>query len=174
MLNGKHAINATVIEALSTKPQFKLIANLPYHVASPLIANLVIDHPDMSLAIVMVQKEVADRLAAPPGGKDYGPLGIMVQAMCHVQRIDRLPPGCFWPPPGIESAVVRITRRGTPLTDDPKALSALLQKLFTQRRKQLGTILGRDRTLPEGIEPTQRPEQLSVEQLMRLSGWFKE
>lgn len=185
ILQGKHTINPKAIELLeqlglqqgglcedATISSYKLIANLPYHVASPLIANLVADHPAMTGAVVMVQKEVALRLKAPPGGKDYGALGILVQAMCHVKVVATLPPGCFWPPPSIDSMVIWLERREEPLTDDPHLLSALLQKVFQQRRKQLGKILGRDRAFPEGIDPSQRPEQLTVEQFVTLSRWF--
>ncbi|MCX5658645.1 MAG: 16S rRNA (adenine(1518)-N(6)/adenine(1519)-N(6))-dimethyltransferase RsmA [Planctomycetota bacterium] len=180
VLEGKHTINPRVIEALrragpasgSTPPAlppFKLIANLPYHVASPLLANLVTDHPAMILAVVMIQREVADRLTAPPGGKDYGPLGVLMQAMCEVDRVATLSPGCFWPQPTIDSAVVRLRRRAAPLTDDPARLAATLHLVFGQRRKQLGAILGRATPLPPGIDPTWRAERLSVEQLVELS-----
>lgn len=168
ILAGKHALAPAAIDAVGAGP-FKLIANLPYQIASPLLANLVQDHPDMTDAVVMIQKEVADRLASPPGSKAYGALGILVQAMCEVTRVGVLAPGCFWPAPKVASAVVHLKRRATPLTDDPKALSALLQKLFTQRRKQLGKILGRDTKLPDGVTGSMRPEMLSVEQLVELA-----
>lgn len=148
---------------------FKLIANLPYNVASPLIANLVLDHPEMSLAVVMIQREVADRLTAPPGGKDYGPLGVLVQAACEVERVAVLTPGCFWPAPKVDSAVVRLRRREKPLTADLPALSRILHTLFSKRRKQIGAILGRATPLPAGIDPRARPEQLTVGQLIALA-----
>lgn len=187
-LDGKHHLNPDVLRALAAQgpsaaaaststeppqprdlPPFKLVANLPYHIASPLLANLAIDYPTMSLAIVMVQDEVGDRLAAEPGGKDFGPLSVIVQAMCIVDRVTTLGPSCFWPQPGVDSVVLRVRRRPVPLTDDPRALSTMLQKVFGQRRKQLGSVLGRATELPPGIDPTARPEQLSVEQLVLLS-----
>ncbi len=171
VLADKHTLAPAVVAALGNEP-FKLIANLPYHVASPLLANLLLDHPTMQRAVVMVQREVADRLAAPPGGKDYGPLGILAQAMCQVQRIATLTPGCFWPPPSISSAVVLLERRATPLPSDPHAFAAFLQRVFQQRRKQLGTLLGRHRPFPPGIDPAQRPEQLALEQLLLLADWY--
>ncbi|MEM1099888.1 MAG: 16S rRNA (adenine(1518)-N(6)/adenine(1519)-N(6))-dimethyltransferase RsmA, partial [Planctomycetota bacterium] len=149
VLAGKHTINPAVIEPVmqrvtaSGASGFKLIANLPYNVASPLLANLVVDHLAMSDAVVMIQKEVADRLTAEPGNKLYGPLGILIQALCAVRTVGTLAPGCFWPAPKVASAVVHLKRRATPMTDDPAALSAMLQTLFTKRRKQLGSILGR-------------------------------
>ncbi len=172
VLASKHQLNPRVITALkSARPgsSFKLIANLPYNVASPLLANLVVDHPEMSLAVVMVQREVADRLAAPPGGKEFGPLGILVQAMCGVELLTTLSPSCFWPAPKVDSAVVRLIRRTQPLTHDPRKLSDLVHRLFQKRRKQIGSILGRSTPLPPGIDPQSRPEQLTLAQLAQLA-----
>lgn len=171
VLAGKHELNPAVVSRLNPQAQnpFMLVANLPYNIASPLIATLVMDHPAMTRGIVMVQREVADRLTAGPGGKEYGPLGILVQAMAELELVTILSPHCFWPAPQVESAVVKLTRRDRPLTDDPHRLAGLLHKLFSKRRKQIGTILGRDTPLPPGIEPTARPEQLSIEQLIVLA-----
>ncbi len=174
VLAGKHQINPavwTAMTALADAPHapFKLIANLPYNVASPLLANLVVDHPAMTLGVVMIQREVADRLTADPGGKEYGPLGVIIQALCEVQRVTILPPSCFWPQPKVDSAVVLLRRRAEPLTTQPQRLSAMLHRLFSKRRKQLGGILGREIPLPVGIDPSMRPEQLTVEQLVALS-----
>ena len=178
-LDGKHAINPEVVALLASAgptggmpaPPFKLIANLPYHIASPLLANLALDHPAMSAAVVMIQKEVADRLTAAPGTKAYGPLGILLQAVFEVSRVGVLKPGCFYPPPTIDSAVVALHRRPEPVCDDPHAFSKLLHTLFSKRRKQLGAILGRgpEVLLPDGVEPTMRPEMLTLEQLCELS-----
>jgi len=193
VLAGKHALNPAVVDAIAAgdnrgaaeprreewkreleeePPEFKLIANLPYNIASPLLAILAADYPTMFAAIVMIQREVAERITAAPGGKAYGSLGVLIQAMCRVERIMTLPPGCFWPRPKIDSAVIRLTRRETPLTDDPAGLAALLQRLFTKRRKQIGSILGRETALPDGVDPKMRPEQLSVEQLVDLARRF--
>jgi 16S rRNA (adenine1518-N6/adenine1519-N6)-dimethyltransferase len=201
VLESKHTLNPAVIELLRTAPDsdpspiphpstpFKMIANLPYNIASPLLVNLAVDHPGMSTAVVMIQREVAERITAKPGrvpggtsggtsggasggGKDYGPLSVILQAMCLVDVVGTLSPECFWPRPKVASAVVRLVRRATPLTDDPAALSGLLQKLFQKRRKQLGAILGRDRALPGGIDPKARPESLCVEQFVELARWL--
>ena len=167
-LDGKHAISSEVLRLLGDQP-FKLIANLPYNIASPLLANLAIDHLNMSAAVVMIQKEVADRLLAEPGTKAYGPLGVLLQALFEIERVGVLKPGCFYPPPSIDSAVVAMHRRDQPLCEDAKKLGDLLHKLFSKRRKQLGSILGRDVQLPDGVEYDMRPEQLSIEQLCELS-----
>ncbi len=174
-LHGKHHLNPAVIDALGDRP-FALIANLPYHIASPLLVNLALDHPAMHTAVVMVQKEVADRLAATPttsgGGKAYGPLGIILQSLFEVSRVGVLSPGCFYPPPSIASAVVRLTRRAEPLTDDAPAFAAFVHRLFGRRRKQLGAILGRQTVLPPGFSPEARPETLGVEQIAALRRWI--
>jgi 16S rRNA (adenine1518-N6/adenine1519-N6)-dimethyltransferase len=181
VMDGKHALNPAIAASLSSPPQpptpnpqplsspFKLIANLPYNIASPLLAVLAADYPAMTSATVMIQREVADRILAAPGGKEYGPLTVILQALCHIALVTKLSPGCFWPPPTIDSAVIRLTRRAKPLTQHPAKLSALLQTLFSKRRKQIGTILGRATALPPGIDPSQRPEELTVEQLVALA-----
>jgi 16S rRNA (adenine1518-N6/adenine1519-N6)-dimethyltransferase len=169
VLNGKHHLNSEVIDALGDRP-FKLIANLPYNVASPLIINLVCDFQQMSHAVIMVQKEVGDRLVAKPGGKDYGPLGIIIGATCNVKEICTLAPSCFWPQPGVHSSVILLTRKAQPVTNDLAKFVELVHTLFGKRRKQLGSILGRDQALPEGVTYEMRPEVLSLEQLAALAG----
>jgi len=184
-LAGKHAIHRDVIAAVRAMAggpvgaggakTFKLVANLPYNIASPLMVNLVTQGLEglvLSGAVVMVQREAADRLCALPGGKDYGPLGVMVGAMCRVDRVAVVGPGCFWPRPKVESAIVRLTRRDRPLTDHPDALGRTLHLLFSRRRKQIGGILGKSQGLPQGIDPHGRPEQLTMEQLVAVSDWL--
>ncbi|MEX0886839.1 MAG: 16S rRNA (adenine(1518)-N(6)/adenine(1519)-N(6))-dimethyltransferase RsmA [Phycisphaeraceae bacterium] len=171
VLAGKHAINPEVIAAVDEAAgadRYTLVANLPYNIASPLLVNLALDHPRMQRGVVMIQREVADRLTAGPGSKTYGPLSVVVQAMCGVRRLMALPPGCFWPPPKVHSAVVELVRRSQPLTDDPHQLARFAQRLFQKRRKQLRAILG-DVNLPAGVEPKARPESLTVEQLIELA-----
>ncbi len=171
VMSNKHTISGEVEKAIGGRgTRFSLIANLPYNVASPLLATLAVDWVGMKIAVVMVQREVADRLIAREGGKDYGGLSVIIQAMCSVERVMILGPGCFWPRPKVDSAVVRIIRREVAMTDDPKRLSRLLAKLFTKRRKQLGGILGREVVLPEGIDGKMRPEELTVEQMIELAG----
>lgn len=168
VLAGKHAIHPDVTARLGDTP-FQLVANLPYHVATPLLAELATHHPGFTRGLAMVQREVADRLTAQPGTKPYGPLTVSVGAQCRVRRALTLKPGCFFPPPRVDSAVVELTRRETPLTDDPDRLSAFLHRLFSKRRKQLGAILGRDRPWPDGVDPAMRPEQLDIATLAALA-----
>ena len=107
-----------------------------------------------------IQREVADRLFAEPGTKAYGPLTIIVRARAAVSRIATLGPGCFWPAPEVDSAMVAITRRPDPITDSPARLAEFCLRLFGARRKQLGTTLGRDLDYPTGVTAQMRAEQL--------------
>ncbi|MEM1209905.1 MAG: 16S rRNA (adenine(1518)-N(6)/adenine(1519)-N(6))-dimethyltransferase RsmA [Planctomycetota bacterium] len=186
VLAGKRAVAPAVIDAMAERwgegAAFTLVANLPYHVASPLIANLVVDEPTMRGAVVMVQKEVADRLAAEPGGKDYGALGVVVQAGCEVERVSVLGPGCFWPAPKVASAVVRLTRRSEPIGGDVGRVSRFAGELFRSRRKQLGGVFRAagwpwggqgEAGWPAGVETTQRAERLTVGQIAGLAAWVE-
>ncbi len=168
VLAGKHELDPEVRQRLVSP--FKLIANLPYNVASPLLVNLALAGPLMAAAVVMLQKEVAGRITAPPGGKEYGPLGIILQALYETRIVGTLSPACFWPAPKVASAVVALRRRAQPLTDDPAGFAAFVHRLFGARRKQLRALLGPDAAFPDGIDPSQRPETLAVEQIVALAG----
>ena len=167
---GKHrSLNADAAAALGAGAEpFKLVANLPYAAATPLMLTLLINHPQCSLQAVTIQKEVAERMAAKPGTDAYGALSIVAQAMAEIATVATLPPECFWPRPDVTSAMVLVTRRATPLTADPAGLLDLCQRMFAQRRKQIGTTLGRATALPAGITADQRPETLSVQQFVQL------
>lgn len=167
-LAGPREVNPRVVGALGAGA-FKLVANLPYGAATPLILTLLIRHPACTAMAVTIQREVADRLLAGPGSKAYGTLGIVAQAMAEVERVAVLPRECFWPRPDVTSAMVRLRRRARALARDPGALAALCTRLFSKRRKQLGAILGPGAALPPGVGATQRPEELTVEQLVALA-----
>lgn len=171
-LARKRELNPAIVGAIAGRP-FTLVANLPYNAASPLMAVLLTDFPNCRAQYVTIQKEVGERLAAKPGGKEYGPLTVIAQALATVRRVAVLPPECFWPRPGVTSAMLELKRRPDPLTDDPAALGALCHALFGQRRKQIGSVLGRDHPLPEGVTHDMRPEQVSVAQLCALSRMWK-
>lgn len=165
-LEGKHRLNPAMMAALrgphAELPPFKLVANLPYQAASPLLANLAgLPGRPMELAVVMLQKEVADRLSAGPGTKVYGALGVLLQAGFEVDQVAVLPASCFWPQPKVQSAVARLRRRDTPLVDDVPAFGLFLHQLFAKRRKQLGSVLGRGFAFPPGVKPEDRAENLS-------------
>lgn len=161
---------------------YRVAANLPYNVSTPVLARLLTlaRAGRVSDAVLMLQKEVADRLTAIPGTGDYGPLAIAMALQADVTRVLVLPPGAFRPPPKVHSAVVRIAFRPDRVVLDNRArLDAIVRHVFTQRRKQIGTSLqalasgeGADAKawLAEaGIDSTRRAETLSLEEFARLA-----
>lgn len=173
-LERKSLLNPRIVEAIGGR-RFRLVANLPYGAASPLMVLLARD-PMCLGQFVTVQREVAERVRAAPGSRDFSELGVLVQACAKAQRIASLPPECFWPRPKVVSEMLAIEplEAGGRLTDERyESLAVLCRKLFTQRRKQIGAILGRHREFPSGIDPASRPEQLSIEQFVRLADWYR-
>jgi 16S rRNA (adenine1518-N6/adenine1519-N6)-dimethyltransferase len=174
-LEGKRALSPIVTRALARRP-FILVANLPYGAATPLISTILVDHPECPTLAVTIQREVAERLGAAPGGKDYGALAVLAQSLARVRPLATLPRECFWPRPDVTSAMVLLSRRTDSLVRDAAALSAFLRDLFAHRRKQIGALLGRGvdwqavTAAPgcEQIVPTLRAEQLSVPQVVAL------
>lgn len=181
-LASKHDLHAGLLDAIAGR-SFRLVANLPYGAASPLMIMLATRHhpafratgaPACLGQYVTIQRDVAQRLRAPVGTKDYSEMSVLVQATCRVKRIALLPPGCFWPAPKIDSEMVSIVPIEPPLADDIEPLAALCRELFTHRRKQIGSILGRERMealtrlLPD-LDRTRRPEQFEVKELIALS-----
>lgn len=167
-LAGKRELNPDVAAALAGRP-FRLVANLPYGAATPLMLVLLTSHPACAGMFVTVQREVADRLLAGPGGKEYGTLGVVAQAAAEVGRVATLPPECFWPRPEVTSAMVSVVRKREPMTDDLGGLAEFCQRVFGSRRKQLGSVLGRETAWPEGVRPEMRVEQLTPAQIVALS-----
>ena len=155
----------------------KIIANLPYSVGSRFIVNALEARPLPERMVFMVQKEVADRLTAQPGGKEYGPLAIWSQLNYDVKTIKNVSPTCFMPAPKVWSAVVRFEKRTVPLAEvaDYDRFKKLIKLSFTQRRKQIGSNLRKN--YPEffpgletcGIDPATRPEQISIKQWVALA-----
>ena len=155
----------------------KIVANLPYSVGSRFIVNALEARPLPERMVFMVQKEVADRLTAQPGGKEYGPLAIWSQLNYEVKTIKNVSPTCFMPAPKVWSAVVRFEKRTVPLAEvkDYEQFKKLIKLSFTQRRKQIGSNLRKN--YPEffpgletcGIDPATRPEQISVKQWVALA-----
>lgn len=157
--------------------RWKLLGNLPYNVASPLIWDIVSRCHALTRACFMVQKEVGQRIAAAPGSRQYGALSVWVQAFVSTHLEFTVAPGAFVPPPKVDSAVLTFRMLPEPLVRDPDALASVLKLCFQQRRKQLGGIFRRQgredllaRLASVGVPGTARPEELSVEQFLLLSG----
>ena len=155
--------------------------NIPYQITSPLIER-ALEPPRPRHIVFLVQREVADRLAAEPGSKQYGALSAGVQLVAQVERLFAVKAGAFRPPPRVESAVVRITPRARPLvrsSEEEVRARNLIRAVFQRRRQQLQRSLreGLDLDHPRviaileqaGIAPTARAEELSAEQLLTLA-----
>ncbi len=111
-LEGKRALSGALAGALAGRP-FTLVANLPYGSATPLMLTLLVDHPECRAMFATIQREVADRLAARPGSKAYGPLAVVASLLARVRTVAALAPECFWPRPEVTSAMVAIERTPT-------------------------------------------------------------
>jgi 16S rRNA (adenine1518-N6/adenine1519-N6)-dimethyltransferase len=152
-LAGKHALNEELRRVIAregsgfgvqgsgkTTGGVKLVANLPYNIASPLVIEMLIGGVDL-LAFV-VQKEVADRLRAKEGSDYYGPLSVMAHMLAEVEYLRKLPPGAFWPAPKVDSALVRMRRRDR-LGARAGAFSRFVHQVLSARRKTLRKALER-------------------------------
>jgi 16S rRNA (adenine1518-N6/adenine1519-N6)-dimethyltransferase len=167
---------------LSLDRPVRVVGNLPYNLSSPILFRLLEASVGGGLAdaILMLQREVADRLVASPGTGDYGVLTISTALRADVTRVLTLPPGAFRPTPRVHSAVVRLAFRPPPaFVRDPARIIQIVRGMFTQRRKTLGNALkpiasGRGLAAPEallqaGIDPKRRPETLHLDELARLA-----
>lgn len=155
---------------------YKVAANLPYHITSPLLRMLLTSGSKPSVIVVMVQKEVAERIAASPG--DTSLLSIMVQLYSTVSLVRDVPAGSFFPPPKVDSAILRLQPRAELPVDDPEALLSLVASGFSRRRKQIHNSLSESMWFPPGgvvdvleaagIDPARRAQTLSLEEWERL------
>lgn len=189
VLKSKNQLQPTVLDELRTRIEaipsgrLKLVANLPYSVATPVISNLIATGLPWELMVVTIQWELALRMQAGPHSADYGALSVWLQSQCRVEILKRLPPSVFWPRPKVDSAIVRIL----PDLDRAKNLGDrqffqdFVRRLFTQRRKHLrGVLAGMykpqlDReTIEEllnaqALEPNVRAEELEPDRLVEIS-----
>ncbi len=149
-----------------------LVANLPYNVATPLVADVLDDVPQIGRMLVMVQREVAERLTAVPRTPAYGAVSVKVAFWATARIVGLVPAAVFVPRPNVESALVEIVRR-QPTPTDPGALFGLVRTAFNQRRKMLrrslAGLVSAEQFAAAGIEPTARPEELDVEAWCRLN-----
>ncbi|WP_051297284.1 16S rRNA (adenine(1518)-N(6)/adenine(1519)-N(6))-dimethyltransferase RsmA [Brevibacterium album] len=155
-----------------------LVANLPYNVAVPVLLHFLATFPQITQVLVMVQAEVADRLAAGPGSRTYGVPSVKAQWYGTVERAGDIGKNVFWPAPNIDSGLVRITRRETPREGDRAAVFAVVDAAFAQRRKTLraaltgwaGSGAAAEAVLSRaGIDPRARGEVLGVEEFARIA-----
>lgn len=159
---------------LGDTEEWSLVANLPYNLATPIVLDVLAEVDRVRHLLVMVQREVGERLAAPAGSKAYGIPSVLVALRARAEVVGRVSPEVFLPRPRVESALVRIDRRDRPATDaDPEVLTELVRRAFGNRRKMLRRSL--DGRLDEtqfaaaGVDPAARPEQLDVVAWGRLA-----
>ncbi len=156
-----------------------VVANLPYYITAPILDRLLWDRPlPLRHAVLMMQKEVAERICRP-AHRDAGALTYIVGAFHKVEYLFTVPPGCFAPPPKVDSAVIKVVPEGLDADDPRPALAPLYERLvstaFGQRRKQMGRSLrsmdasAPDRLEAAGIDPARRPETLTVEEFWTLA-----
>lgn len=163
-------------EGLAPRGGIKIIGNLPYNVASPMMWEIVSRVPGLNRAVFMIQKEVALRLVAGPGSRTYGALSVWIQSFVRPELLFVVPPTVFKPRPKVDSAVVAFAPLGGNERGGGPALAETLHLLFQRRRKQIGSILkGRWSdgveawSLRHGVERTMRPENLTPEQFRSLA-----
>jgi 16S rRNA (adenine1518-N6/adenine1519-N6)-dimethyltransferase len=193
-LRNKNELNPDIASAIGAMrarhatSQYKLVANLPYAVATPVIANLLVSKEPPERMVVTVQWEIAERLTATLGSPEYGALGVLTNSLADASILRKLPPNVFWPRPQVDSAIVLIkpdpAKRAA--LGDPLSFRRFLRDLYTHRRKNLrgaltGWPTGR-REKPQvdaileriGIDGTLRSEQLGIEDHQRLWRAFED
>lgn len=193
-LQNKHRLAPEIMEnvryalgELGTDARFMLVANLPYNIATPLISNLLLTDPPADRMVVTIQKELADRITAAPGTKDYGALSVWIQAQCRAEVVRVMAPQVFWPRPKVDSAILRIdlepSRRAA--IADLKFFHETVRALFFHRRKLLRSVTCSamkrrmskaevDTVLADsGFSGTERAEQLSVPEIMEYVERFR-
>ena len=163
--------------ALLGDGSWRMASNLPYHIAVPVLLDLLEHAPDVDPFVVTVQREVGERLAASPSQPAYGAVSLKVAYRARVRVIRRLGPSVFWPEPAVDSVVLRVERRPPPVSVPVPVLFALIEEGFRQRRKTLaGAMVRMGRSREEarsaltraGLDPRVRAEALGLEDFARL------
>ena len=158
----------------------RVVGNLPYNISTPLIFHLLNNAHVVRDMHFMLQKEVVERMAAKPGGGDWGRLSIMVQYHCRVEHLFNVGPGSFSPPPKVDSAIVRLTPHAVlpHQAKDARALDRIVREAFNQRRKTLRNTLKNVLSVEEiaaaDVDGSLRPEQLDLAAFVRLADQLTE
>lgn len=159
----------------SPEAPLRLVGNLPYNISTPLLFHVLRYAASITDMHFMLQKEVVDRMAAPPGGKTYGRLTVMLAAVCRIEPLFDIGPGAFTPPPAVRSSVVRLTPWREPPFEisDQATFAALVMEAFSKRRKTLRNalraMLEADQIVAAGCDPGARPETLAPAEFAALS-----
>ena len=167
------AFNFSALQQNAEK--LRVVGNLPYNISTPLIFHLLDHHQIIQDMHFMLQLEVVKRLAAEPGHKNYGKLSVMAQYYCQVENLFEVPPEAFNPRPKVQSAIVRLIPHDQlpHPANDVETLRSLLRTVFNQRRKtlrnSLKNLLDEKQIESAGINPSARPETLSLQQFVAIS-----
>ena len=181
----KLELDSLLSDSIGTAPTtLKVVANLPYSITTPILWKLLSHHEDIHSCVLMMQKEVAERIVAGPGGKDYGALTIGVGYRADPALISTLPPENFYPAPKVDSALLKLTMRETPkvAVDDEELFFKIVRTAFRTRRKMLKNTLTRGRLAPAEvlaaafeelrIAPQRRPETLDITEFAALTNFL--
>jgi 16S rRNA (adenine1518-N6/adenine1519-N6)-dimethyltransferase len=193
-LKNKNRLNSAVLDCVSEqlakdpRRRFKLVANLPFNIATPILTNLLATEKAPRTMTVTIQKELAERIVARPGTKDYGALTIWIQSQCQVRIVRVMPPTAFWPRPKVDSAIVHVTLddrlRGR--IPDRDYFHHFVRSMFFHRRKLLRSELlsafKKQLTKPQidevlnrlGLDVTARAEDLDVDTMLALAEVFRD
>ena len=174
------ALKVNFNEIIGEEKSVKLVANLPYYVTTPIIVKLLKEKYNFKSLTIMIQKEVAERMDAEPGNKDYGSLSLLVQYYCNTKIIRKVPPQCFIPRPKVDSIVIRLDRLGEPKVkvENEKLFFEVIRSSFNMRRKTLWNgvkNIGLSKEKLElafeeaGVDPKRRGETLTIEEFAVLS-----
>lgn len=174
------ALKVNFNEIIGEEKSVKLVANLPYYVTTPIIVKLLKEKYNFKSLTIMIQKEVAERMDAEPGNKDYGSLSLLVQYYCNTKIIRKVPPQCFIPRPKVDSIVIRLDRLDEPKVkvENEKLFFEIIRSSFNMRRKTLWNGV-KNIGLPKeklelafeeaGVDPKRRGETLTIEEFATLS-----
>lgn len=153
--------------------KMRVVGNLPYNISSPLLFHLTAFIPQIADQHFMLQKEVIQRMVARPGSRIYGRLSVMLQWQYHMEMLFDVPPSAFSPPPEVDSAVIRMIPRPTPLACDRAKLEKTVTQAFSRRRKilrnTLAPLFAENDLIDAGIDPGKRPEDIPYEQFIALA-----
>jgi 16S rRNA (adenine1518-N6/adenine1519-N6)-dimethyltransferase len=162
---------------LGSAPRWAMVSNLPYNVATSLVLRVLEEAPTVDRMLVMVQREVGERMAARVGGRQYGAVSVKVAYYAEANVVGTVPPSVFWPQPNVESALVKLVRRPPPVdVGDPVRMFELVRAGFATRRKTLRNALAgvlgdraADLLQAAGIDPTRRAETLDLQDWAALA-----
>lgn len=173
-VHGQSALDFDFNSLITDERKIRILGNLPYNISTPLIFHFLEFKNQIQDMLFLLQTEVVDRMAAPPGDKTYGRLSVMVQYHCHVHSLFHVPPSAFTPPPKVNSSVVQLTPyQRNDIALNYNTFKNIVNAAFQQRRKTISNALHAFISKPQliaiEIDPQQRAETLSVEDYVRIS-----